>query len=138
MAKRLHKGQNLELKYKAFLELEKGKTNEEVAQLFGVPAHTLSVWKKNKNKIFQAFQQRSATTKRVKVDTYDQVNKAGLKWFTRLRSENVPVNGVLLEEKALYFAKELTFENFKASDGWLDKWKKRLGLIFVIADSLTI
>ena len=74
----------------------------------------------------------------MKVDTYDQVNKAGLKWFTRLRSENVPVNGVLLEEKALYFAKELTFENFKASDGWLDKWKKRLGLIFVIADSLTI
>ena len=55
MAKRLHKEQNLELKYKALSELEKGKTNKEVAQLFGVPANTLSAWKKNKDKIFQAF-----------------------------------------------------------------------------------
>ena len=37
MAKSLHKEQNLELKYKALLELEKVKTNKEVAQLFGVP-----------------------------------------------------------------------------------------------------
>ena len=47
MAKRLHKEQNLELKYKALLE------------------------------------------------TYDQVNKAVLKWSKRLRAKNVPVNGVL-------------------------------------------
>ena len=61
-----------------------------------------------------------------------------LKWFKRLRFENITVNGVLTKEKALYFAKELTFENFQASDGWLDKWKKRLGLIFFISDSFTL
>ena len=61
-----------------------------------------------------------------------------LKWFKRLRFENITVNGVLIKEKALYFAKELTFENFQASDGWLDKWKKRLGLIFFISDSFTL
>ena len=43
---------------------------------------------------------------------------------------NIPVSGVLIKEKALYFVKELIFKNFQASDGWLDKWKKRLGLIF--------
>ena len=79
MGKRLHKEQNLELKYKALLDLEKGKTNKEVAQLFGVPANTLSTWKKNKDK-------------RVKVDTYDQVNRAVLKRFKMLRCENVPAN----------------------------------------------
>ena len=103
MAKRLHKEQKLELKYKALLELGKGKTNKEVAQLFGVPANTLSTCKNNKDKIFRAFQQGSATTKRVKIDTYDQVNKAALKLSKRLRSKNVPVNGVLIKEKALYF-----------------------------------
>ena len=101
------------------LELEKSKTNKEVAQLFGVPANTISTWKKNKDKIFEAFQEGSATTKRVKVDTYGQVNKAALKWFKRLRSENVSVNGFLIKEKALYFAQELTFKNFQASDRWL-------------------
>ena len=40
-----------------------------------------------------------------------------------LRSENVHTNGVLI--------KELTFENFQTSDGWLDKWKKMLGLTFL-------
>ena len=92
MGKRLHKEQNLELKYKALLDLEKGKTNKEVAQLFGVPANTLSTWKKNKDKIFQVFQQGSSKTKRVKVDTYDQVNRAVLKRFKMLRCENVPAN----------------------------------------------
>ena len=67
MVKRLHKEQNLKLKRKALLELEKGKTNKEVAQQFGVPANTLSTWKRNKDKIFQDFQQGSATTKNVKV-----------------------------------------------------------------------
>ena len=118
MVKRPDKEQNLELKYKASLKLEEGKTNKEVAQLFGVQVNTLSTWKKNKDKIFQAFQQRSATTKMVKVDTYDQVNKTVPKWFKRLRSKNDPVNGVMIKENALYFGKEWTFENFQASDGW--------------------
>ena len=83
MAKRINKEQNLELIFKSLLELEKGITNKEVAQLI--------------------FQRGSAATKRVKVDTYDQVNKAVLKWFKRPRYENVPVNGVLIKEKALHF-----------------------------------
>ena len=29
------------------------------------------------------------------------------------------------KEKALQSAKTLNFPTFKASDGWLDKWKKR-------------
>lgn len=124
--KRSHKEHNLEVKYKALLEFEKGKSNKDVSKLFGVPANTLSTWKKNKSKIFEAFQKGSTSTKRVKVDTYDQVNKAVLRWFTKMRSENVPVNGILIKEKALYFAEELKAEKFQASDGWLQKWKTRL------------
>ena len=62
MAKRLHKERDLELKCKALLELEKGKTNEVVAS---VPANTLSTWKKNQDKIFKAFREGNATTQRV-------------------------------------------------------------------------
>jgi len=36
------------------------------------------------------------------------------------------VSGILyIKEKALYFTDELNFENFQASDDWLDMWKKR-------------
>ena len=48
---------------------------------------------KNKDKACEAFQKRSATTKVVRVHTYDQVNKAVLKWFiiTMLRKETITV-----------------------------------------------
>ena len=61
------KNKSYNLLYKALLGLEKGTTNKYSAQLFGVPANTLSTWKKNKDKSFQAFQKERATTKRVKV-----------------------------------------------------------------------
>lgn len=132
MSKRHRVDQKLETKYKALVELEKGKSNKEVAQSFGIPPNTLSTWKKNKEKVFEAYKKGNAKTKRMKSDTYEQVNNAVLKWFTRIRAENVPVSGILIKEKALYFAKELNFEKFQASDGWLDKWKKRFDLIFFI------
>ena len=91
------------------------QTNKEVAQLFGVPTNTLFTWKNNKDKIFQAFQQGSATTKRVKAEY--QISKAVIKWFKRLRSKNVPLNGSLIEENGLCFARELIFESFQTSDG---------------------
>ena len=65
----------------------------------------LSTWKKIRKKI-DAYNKGNAKTKRMKSDTYEQVNNAVLKWFTRIRAENVPVSGILIKEKALYFAKE--------------------------------
>ena len=112
------------------MELENCKTNKEVAQLFGVLANTLSTWKKNKGKIFQAFTQGSAIEKRVKVDTYDQVNKAVLKWFKRLRSENVPVNGVLIKEKALYSAKKIDLQQFSSIRWLVDQMEEKVGVNF--------
>ena len=61
--------------------------------------------KKNKEKVFEAYKKGNTKTKRMKSDTYEQVNNAVLKWFTRIRAENVPVSGILIKEKALYFAR---------------------------------
>ena len=36
----------------------------------------------------------------------------------------------LLKEKAVLFAKELQIEDFKGSDGWLDRWKTRYCVTF--------
>ena len=47
MSKRHRVDQKLETKYKALVELEKGKSNKEVAKSFGIPPNTLSTWKKN-------------------------------------------------------------------------------------------
>ena len=125
-AKRKRKDVSLKTKYEALIELENGKTNKEVAESFGIPQNTVSTWKANKAKIVEAFQKGGTKVKRIKSDKFDQINTAVFLWFKQMRSENVPLNGVLIKEKALFFAKELGVENFQASDGWLGKWKSRL------------
>ena len=77
MPKRKHTEINLEQKYKALLELDKGKSNKDVAT-FGIPPNTLSNWKKSKERIFEAYRNGKAKTKRVKSDTYEKVNCSGL------------------------------------------------------------
>ena len=51
-------------------------------------------------------------------------------WLKFARSRNVPVNGPTLCLKAELLARELGKDDFKATDGWLNRWKKRYGLTF--------
>ena len=44
--------------------------------------------------------------------------------------ENIPINGTILQEKALGFAKQLNIEKFQASYGWLHAWKIRYNISF--------
>ena len=67
---------------------------------------------------------------RIKEGTYEQVNLACLKWLLIQRSENIPIHGKIIQEKALEFAKELNLEKFQASNGWLHSWKARYNILF--------
>ena len=80
---------------------------------------------KNKDKLFEGLEQSSSDAKKMRGCDYEQVDKAIFKWFSLQRSQNVSIDGPILKEKALQFAKSFNFLTFKASDGWLDKWKKR-------------
>ena len=40
-------------------------------------------------------------------------------------SQNIPLDGNLIKEKALAYAKEVGYNDFRASSGWLDRWKSR-------------
>ena len=53
--KRKHCEVTLKVKYNALKELEKGRLNKDVAEEFKIPSSTLATWKKNKDKIFEAF-----------------------------------------------------------------------------------
>ena len=103
-------------------QIEKGMTNKEASEKFDVPKNTISTWMKNKDKLFEGLEQSSSDAKNVRGCDYEQ---AVFKWFFLQRSQNVPVDGPILREKALQFAKSFNFPTFKASDGWLDKWKKK-------------
>ena len=124
--KRKLKNTKLIQKCQIIRQIEKGMTNKEASEKFGVPKNTISTWMKNKDKLFEGLEQSSSDAKKMRGCDYEQVDKAVFKWFSLQRSQNVPIDGPILKEKALQFAKSFNFPTFKASDGWLDKWKKRL------------
>ena len=105
--------------------IEKGMTDKEAADKFGVPENTISTWIKNKEKIFQALEESAPSTKKLSGYQYEKVDKALFEWFVLQRSQNISIDGSVIQEKGLFFAEKLEIPDFKASDGWLDKWKKR-------------
>ena len=123
--KRKLKNTKLIQKCQIIRQIEKGMTNKEASEKFGVPKNTISTWMKNKDKLFEGLEQSSSDAEKMRRCDYEQVGKAVFKWFSLQRSQNVPIDGPILKEKALQLAKSFNFPTFKASDGWLDKWKKR-------------
>ena len=122
--KRKLKNTKLIQKCQIIRQIEKGMTNKEASEKFGVPKNTISTWMKNKDKLFEGLEQSSSDAKKMRGCDYEQVDKAVFKWFSLQRSQNVPIDGPILKDKALQFAKTFNFPTFKATDGWLDKWKK--------------
>ena len=57
-----------------------------------------------------------------------EINDALYKWFVLARSKNIPVGGPQLIEKAKMIAATLGKPEFKGSQGWLEKWKKRFAI----------
>ena len=105
-------------------QIEKGMTNKEASEKFGIPKNTISTWMENKDKLFEGLEQSSSDAKKMRRCDYEQVDKAVFKWFSLQRSQNVLIDGPILKEKALQFAKSVNFPTFKASDGWLVSGKK--------------
>ena len=128
--KRKLKTRTITEKYKFLKEIDKGEMF--ISQKYGIPKQTLSGWMKEKSKIYAEVEKIRTAEKRQRMrsSTYEDLDKACYKWLLNARHQNVPVSGTILKVKALYFAKELGFDTFQASDGWLDRWKKRFNVSF--------
>ncbi|GBM36817.1 Tigger transposable element-derived protein 6, partial [Araneus ventricosus] len=62
-------------------------------------------------------------------------DEAVLKWIHTIRDKSVPISGPFIIEKALQFAKALGYDEFRGSNGWIEKFKKRNGIMAkVISD----
>ena len=72
----------------------------------------------------------NSSRKKLKKSDNKDLDEAVFTWFKNVRSNNIPVNGIIIKEKGLRLAKSLELKDFRASDGWLDKWKQRHNVTF--------
>lgn len=71
--------------------------------------NTISTWLNNKEKIINAVtkgkKDEDEETKNLKGGSYDRLDQAVYKYFLNVRSRNIPVNGPILKEKAMSYAR---------------------------------
>ena len=106
-------------------DLESGLSNKKVAAKYGLPKNTVFTWVKHKSKIFTTLEQCSNKRKKLRESDYKRVDDVVFKWFLSKRSQDIPNDGVFINEKTLQYGKGLGFNQFQGSDGWLRLWKER-------------
>ena len=96
----------------------------KIAKEFGIVNSTLPMTIKDNQKILTAFDQATfePERKRMRTATYEDVEDAMLLWFKNIRGRNVPVSEA--EELAI----ELGYNDFRCSNGWLQRFKSRHGI----------
>ncbi|CAI6349299.1 unnamed protein product [Macrosiphum euphorbiae] len=103
---------------------------QQIADQLGLPSSSLRTILKNRKEIEKnAF---SGSTKRQKVRNgkNEQLENILLEWFRQARTLNLAVNGPVLTEKANEIAKRLNITDFGGSNGWLDRFRKRHGIVY--------
>jgi len=110
----------------------KTKTNAQICREFDLPSSTLYTILKEKEKIMKAHNNGNFDRDRKKLRTADfaDVDKALLIWFKQARSQQVPISGPILMEKAKEIAERMGLPSFSGSTGWLDRFKSHHGIVF--------
>ena len=118
--------------------MDKGEkeTNLAHSQEFGISKQQISDRRKNKDKILKFTDSietcEGLKRKSLKLADDEQMDKALYAWFIQQRSTGTPISGRLLQGKAKHFSTQLNTEvadrEFKASTGWLEKFKTRHGI----------
>lgn len=119
-------------KLKVIDRLEKGESTSKLAAEFGIGETTVRDIKKHKETLIK-FSSRcdklSLKRKSMKTSSYENLDEAMLQWFNQKRAESVPISGPMCAEQAKYFHNALGLEGeFKASSGWLTRFKNRYGI----------
>lgn len=125
----------LNQKLEIIKRLKKGETASSIALDYGVGRTTVNDIKRDADKIENHVSQMQSTDgdvktrKTMKSAKYEQLDNAMYQWFIQARSQGIPLSGPIIMAKAVVMNKKLNGDpNFKASVGWLDKFKFRHGI----------
>lgn len=105
----------------------KNNSQRTAAEKFQISKTCVSNILKRKSEYLQRFEENEneSMSRKIRKTNNFEVNQATFEWFKKMRGMNARVSGPLLQEAASEFSKKLNVENFIASNGWLESFKKR-------------
>lgn len=112
-------------KYDSNPSLEKTK----IAESLNISESTLRTIIVKRKEIQKRAIEGSNKRKKIKHGKYYNLEQILIQWINKRHDSSAPVNGPIIQRKALKIAKSLKITDFTATNGWLDRFKKR-NLIF--------
>jgi hypothetical protein len=103
------------------------ETRVALAVRLGIVLSTLNTIVKNRKDAEKCYAQCGRFTgqrKSLKQSPFEELESLLAMWFKEARGSNAVINGTLLRERALHIATRLGIEDFKASNGWINSFKK--------------
>ncbi|XP_033745613.1 tigger transposable element-derived protein 4-like [Pecten maximus] len=123
---------DLQTKHQILIDVDKRiqSKKKNIAEAYGIPQNSLSTLLKNRAQIEKAFNTGTFSPKRkyLRTANHSDIEEALFKWFHNVRDKNIPVNGPILSAKAEDLAKDLGYSDFKSSNGFIERFKKRRGI----------
>ena len=118
----------LSLKEKVQLIKEsKGKSQRALGEIFKVGKTQMQQILKGKAEYMTSFEENSPMEKkRICLTTkHHSIDEMKWKWFQRTRTASIPVYGSMIQANAISFVQTIGQSEFKASNGWLSRFKFR-------------
>ena len=125
---------SIETKYQVIKLIDKNKSFNEIADQFceqGVKVKNIYQFKKSREKIINDFESSCSSKRRsTKGSQCRQIDEELLEFVSRAPTDGLPINSIVLKEKAIEIAKKLGNNEFVGSNGFIDRFKKRHGIKF--------
>ena len=133
-----HKRKSLSLSTKMELTelMESGTKNVKLVEKFQMSKSSVPTIWSQREKLREKWLKVGghSCAKQFRLSTHEEMEAALITWFTQQRSKSIPISGPLLLEKAKLFATRFDETDFKASNGFMDRFKKRHGLCFKVVN----
>lgn len=124
---------SLEEKVKLIKDKEHGLSHRQLSDRFQVSVGAVSNILKRKLEYTSDYEtNRNKRIKRkLKDDTNADISENVYEWFVSQRSKHIPISGPILQEYARSVTEQLDHSTtFKASNGWLDRFRNRYNIQF--------
>lgn len=105
-------------------------SKSEIGRRYGLSSSTLFTILKNKEKIKSAFMMQNTPggCKKLRPADNTELESILFEWFTQQRSLGIPISGTMIKAKAEEIALRMKLDNFRSTDGWLNRFKGRRGI----------
>ena len=125
---------SVDLKYKIIKLIDNKTPFDTIVDQFkseGIRINNIYKFKAQRHKIIDAFENRSDyNIKSIRKSSFQQLDKALVRFVCEQTSNGVEVNSSMLKEKAEQLAQEFGYDNFKNSNGFADAFRNRYSRFF--------